>query len=656
MRNKAFTFHALFLLVFAIPGLAGDDAPAWLRQAAALSVPTYDKEVKVVTVNDDQKITVEESGRVLTTTTHAVRILSRDGAKSALARTVYNTESEKVKEMKAWMIRPSGQVIKYGKEQTMDSVLDDSDVYDEARFRAISGKDDAEPGSVFGFETVVESKKIFSQFHWGFGSAYPVLASTISVTVPNGWRADGIVFNYPKVEPSVNGSTYTWEARNLEAIKHESASPSISNLVPRITIRVFPAAGKSAGMLRTFETWTDVSQFMSELSDPQVQLDDSLAGKARELTANAKTEFEKIQAIGRYAQNIKYVSIQIGTGRGGGYRPHSSLEVFKKSYGDCKDKANLMRAMLRALNITAYPVSIYSGDPNFVREELPSPGQFNHCIIAIKVSDETKAPTIITHPKLGRLMIFDATDDDTPVGDLPDHEQGSWALIAAGSEGSLIRMPVTAPEINKLVRQTEITLTPEGAMTAKFNERSIGQSAVNERRMFRALARPEYSKMIESWITRGVTGAKFAKIEPTDSPVEGKFNLDVEFSANDFAQSMRGKLLVFKPAFVSQRIRLDLTEPKRKHPVVLESQAFSETIRVKLPLGFEVDEMPEAAKFELPFGKFQTSYEVKDGYLIFTRNLEIKTITIPAEQYILVREFFGRVRGLEMSPVVLAKK
>jgi hypothetical protein len=655
MRTKTLSL-ILTLLGITAPVFAGDDVPAWLRQVATISVPTYDKEVAAVTLHDEARVTVDESGKVVTVTTHAVRILSRAGRKEALATTTYNTDSEKVKEMRAWMLRPNGQVIKYGKDQTMDSVADDNDVYNEARRRAISGKDDAEPGAVFGYEIVVETKDIFAYFPWGFGASHPVLSSGISVTVPTGWRAEGVVFNHPKIEPTMNGATYMWQARHLDGIKPESGSPSLANLVPRMVVRIFPPAGKSAGLLRTFESWTDVSRYMSEISDPQVQLDDALAGKARELTANAKTEFEKIQAIGRYAQSIKYVSIQIGAGRGGGYRPHSSLEVFKKSYGDCKDKANLMRAMLRALNIQAYPVIIYSGDPTFVREEWPSPGQFNHCIIAVKVSDETQAATVITHPKLGRLLIFDATDEDTPVGDLPDHEQGSLALIVAANDGLLLRMPTTPPEANKLVRQAEVTLTASGNINAKISERSVGQAAVTERRLFKALAKPDYAKRIEHWITRGVTGANVSKVEPADHHAEGKFALDVEFVAQEYAQSMRGQLLVFKPALVPHRFGLDLTEPKRKHPLVLEAEAFSETVRVKLPEGFEVDEMPDAAKLEMPFGTYSASFEVKDGHLIFTRQLEVKATTIPAALYPVVRDFFGRMRGVEVSPVVLAKK
>ncbi len=646
----------LLVLICLVTARAGDDVPAWLRQAAANNPTVTDKDAKAVVLHDETRVTVGDDGRVMTVTTQAVRILSREGRGEAVAATVYNTETEKVKEMQAWMIRPSGQVIKYGKDRMVDAIASDDDIYDEARRRVISGRDDAEPGSVFGFEIVQETKEVFSQFDWAFGGDQPVVASRISVTVPAGWRAEGTVFNHSKIEPAVSGSTYTWEARDLEAIRHEPASPSGANLVARISVRVFPPAGRSAGMLRTFETWPDVSRFISELSDPQVQLDDALAGKARELIAEAKTEFEKIQAIGRYAQNIKYVSIQIGVGRGGGIRPHSSLEVFRKSYGDCKDKANLMRAMLRAVGITAYPVGIYSGDPTYVRAELPSPNQFNHCIIAIKVSDAVQVPTIITHPKLGRLMIFDPTDVYTPVGDLPWYLQGSQALVVAGADGDLLKMPVTPPEANRLERQSEVTLTPEGSITAVVHERAAGQSAAAFRHEFRRKSQPDYMKMIERWVTSGATGAKVIKVEPSDNNVEGKFGLDVEFTVPNYAQSMRGKLLVFKPAVVFRREQVVLIGPKRKYPVVLKSEAYSETVRVKLPEGFEVDEIPDATRLDAPFGKYSASWEVKEGYLIFTRSCVIQATTIPAEQYLLVRVFFDRMRGAELAPVVLAKK
>ena len=69
-----------------------------------------------------------------------------------------------------------------------------------------------------------------------------------------------------------------------------------------------------------------------------------------------------------------------------------------------------------------------------------------------------------------------------------------------------------------------------------------------------------------------------------------------------------------------------------------------------------VDEMPDAVKLNTSFGSYTTSYEVKDGQLVFTRKLVQSAATIPVEQYNLVRGFFEKIRAAEQSPVVLAKK
>jgi hypothetical protein len=659
-RRAAIILIAMFGAALLSPRLsataAGDDVPAWLRQVAGATLPSYGKEVSAVVLWDESRVTVDEDGRVIKNNFKAIKILTREGRGEATAHALYLTDGGKVREMRAWLIRPSGEVKKYGKDETADIALVDNDIYNEARMRLISAKSDAEPGAIFGYEAVTEERSVFTQFDWFFQEQMPVLLSRIAVTLPKGWRAEGVTFNHAKVEPTVNGSTYTWEMRDLPYIEDEPMSPPITNLAVRLAISYFSPDGGKAGMGPTFGSWTEVSRWLSGLSDPQMTLDDNLAGKAKQLTANAKTELERIQAIGRYVQSTNYVAIQTGLGRGGGYRPHAATEVFAKSYGDCKDKANLMRAMLKAVGIKAYLVSIYSGDPTFVREEWPSPQQFNHCIIAVQVSDETQVPAIVTHPTLGRLLIFDSTDDSTPVGDLPNHEQGSFALIVAGDQGALLRMPTTPPEANRLERDAEVTLAADGTITASLQERAIGQSAVGERREFRSLSRPEYLKAIERWVSRGATGALVSKVEPADNPVEGKFALQVEFTAPRYAQLMQDRLLVFKPAIISRREVLALTTGARKHPVVLRPNAYAETVRVKLPAGFEVDELPDPVKMDAAFGSYETAYQVKDGQLQFTRKMVVRAATIPPGEYAKVRGFFERIRAAEAAPVVLAKK
>lgn len=648
-------FAILALLLFSTTAIA-DETPQWVQQAAAIKVPAYDREVSAVVLVDESLTSINSEGRVNEVYNHAVRILRREGRDYAVGQVGYVPDSGKVKEFRAWLIRPSGEIKRFGKDDSVDIAANLNDVYNEYRLRRISARDDAETGAIFAYSYTLEDRSIFSQADWAFQSSLPVISSRYNLTLPEGWRAEAVTFNHATIEPRVNGSSYTWELSNLPAIPDEPLSPSLTHLVPRLAVSYFPPASSQQLSIKTFSKWSDVAAWMSELEDPQVLVDDALTRKANELTASAKTEYEKIRAIAHYVQNIQYISIQTGLGRGGGYRPHSSTEVFAKSYGDCKDKANLMRAMLKVVGIVAIAVSIYSGDSNYVRATWPSPQQFNHCIIAVKVSDQTQASTIIQHPSLGRLLIFDPTDEETPMGDLPFHLQGSLALIDSKTETDLVRMPVTPPEMNQLERIATLQLSPEGGLSGQIKEQSNGQTAASLRSEFRGMSKPDYTVTIEAWLTKGVTSARINKIEPTDNTSDGSFGLNLEFTANTYGQLMQDRLLVFKPVVVARREALSLTAPTRKHPVVLRANAYTETVRVQLPTGFVVDELPDAVKLQTPFGSYVTSYEVKNNELVFKRRLSQQATTIAAADYEMVRKFFESIRTAENAPVVLARK
>jgi len=651
---------AATLLLLATVGYAGaapaDEAPSWLQQAASLKLPAYDKEVTAVVLVDDSTMTIDSEGRISEVYNFAVRVIRKEGREYAVGRVGYIPDISKVKDLHGWLIRPSGEVKRYGKDETVDVAGALNDVYNEYRMKKIFATDDAEVGSVFGYSYTREDRSVFSQADWSFQNAIPVVNSRYTLILPAGWHAEAVTFNHPNVEPRVAGSTYVWELSNLPAIPEEPLSPSLSNLVARLAVSYYPPATVASVPLKTFSNWSQVASWMGELEDPQVQIDDALARKAYELTALAQTEYDKVRAIAHYVQTIQYISIQTGLGRGGGYRPHSSTEVFAKSYGDCKDKANLMRAMLKVVGITSIPVSIYSGDPTYVRADWPSPQQFNHCIIAVKVGDQTQASTIIKHPTLGRLLIFDPTDPETPLGDLPEQLQGSLALLDTKESTDLVKMPETPPEMNQLERNSRVELAADGTITGKIREQANGQTAADLRTEFRHLTRTEYNGTIEAWITRGASAARLSKIEPTDNHNDGQFTLDVEFTAPAYAQLMQNRLLVFKPAVVSRREGTSLTAAERKHPVVLSSNSYSETVTVQLPQGFDVDELPDPVKLETTFGSYNTSYEVKNGELIFKRKLSQRSVTIPVSEYASVKKFFESIRAAENAPVVLARK
>lgn len=255
----------------------------------------------------------------------------------------------------------------------------------------------------------------------------------------------------------------------------------------------------------------------------------------------------------------------------------------------------------------------------------------------------------------GRILFFDPTDEHTPVGWLPEDELGSHALIVSGENGALVQLPPPDPAARRVERRSEVTLAGDGSITVHVHERNTGEEAIANRRLLRTRSLPEYQKRIERWIATSVNAAVISKLEPKETgPAE--FLLDLDFSAPHFAQLMQGRLLVLKPSIVANRGRPNLNQTSRKTPIVFEGESVTDTIEVRLPEGFVVDELPEPSRVTTPFGSWEAFAQMKDGKLIFLRKLQLETSNLPPEWHSEAREFFNQISRSEQAPVVLVRR
>src|SRR5208337_2487398 len=109
-------------------------------------------------------------------------------------------------------------------------------------------------------------------------------------------------------------------------------------------------------------------------------------------------------------------------------------------------KTTLLIAMSQAVGIEAFyvPVDDRRGvvDPN-----APSLVG-NHMITAIEIPAGVNDPRLMAVAKGSdgkRYLIFDPTNERTPVGNLPSYLQGSYGILAAGPSSQLIALPVLDP-------------------------------------------------------------------------------------------------------------------------------------------------------------------------------------------------------------------
>src|SRR5262249_22928639 len=204
-----------------------------------------------------------------------------------------------------------------------------------------------------------------------------------------------------------------------------------------------------------FKTWNDMGKWQLGLLSDRRSPSSELKAKAASLTTPQSTQLGKMQAIAEFVQrDIRYVAIELGIG---GWQPHAAPDVFTHRYGDCKDKATLMRSMLHEIGVDSYYV-IINTERGSVTPATPAHNGFNHAITAIKLPDGLNDPSLVAlkeDPKLGRLLFFDPTDDLTPLGQIRGPLQANYGLVVTPNGGQLLELPKQPSAMNGIQRNAK---------------------------------------------------------------------------------------------------------------------------------------------------------------------------------------------------------
>lgn len=366
---------ALALALPAARALGG--IPDWLERATARALPDSLRAADAVTLLHEDDVRVAPDGSTSLVERQAVHVGTLAGKTAAVARVVYRTDTGHVRGLQAWLLRPGRAGVRvFGAGDAVDLALLDDDVYNEVRVRAIAAGDAAEPGSVFAWEAERDDLSPTSEYLWAAQDRLPTLVATCELTVPAGWAVTQRTLHHADVELRVADGTYRWWVADLPGLPDEPGSPPLPGLAPCVAMRWSPPAARGpsgAAPGPGFSDWRDVAAWLSDLVAAPCAPSPPVAAKASALVVGAANELDSLRAIARYVQSVRYAEIAMGTGSGGGYRPHAASDVLVKGYGDCKDKAGLMRAMLDALGVPAWLLMLRASDPDYVSADWPSP-------------------------------------------------------------------------------------------------------------------------------------------------------------------------------------------------------------------------------------------------------------------------------------------
>ncbi|MGB6386497.1 MAG: DUF3857 and transglutaminase domain-containing protein [Terriglobales bacterium] len=653
-RALPFFFWVVVCVMTIVPqAIAGGDAPQWMHALVGVPLPSYDEKTDAVLLYSETDVAVLAADKIRRHVREAYKILRPEGRSHGTVN-VYFNPSRKITNLHAWCIPAQGKDYEVKEKDAIEtSAAAGFELASDVKYKTLHIPA-PDPGNIVGYEYEVEEQPFFLQDIWYFQETDPVRESHFSLQLPPGWEYKASWLSYPEAQPTESNNLSQWTVSDVKGIQHEPDMPPRRGVAGQMVVSFFPVGGTTRK--NEFVNWQSMGSWYQNLISGQMDASEAIKHEVSALTAGNTTQLQKMQAIAGFVQHdIRYVAIELGIG---GYQPHAASDVFSHRYGDCKDKATLMRTMLSEIGVDSYHVLI-NIERGVVTREGPAHNGFNHAILAVKLPDDMKDPSLVAvmqDPKLGRILFFDPTNDVTPFGQIGGYLQANYGLLIAPEGGELVELPQQPPAMNSIQRVGKLTLEANGALRGDVEEIRLGDRASSERRRLRATTKEtDRIKPIESLLAGSLSNfqimrASVLNYEQTDQP----FGFNYTFKSDNYAK-LAGNLLLVRPRVLGSKSSgiLETKEP-RKFPLEFQGPSRdTDSFDIALPPGYEVDELPPPTDVNYSFGSYHSKTEASGQMLHYTRSMEIKELSVPVSQMDELKKFYRMIASDERNTAVL---
>jgi hypothetical protein len=280
-------------------------------------------------------------------------------------------------------------------------------------------------------------------------------------------------------------------------------------------------------------------------------------------------------------------------------------------------------------------------------------------ILAISLPEASYAktmPAMYQHPKLGRLLIFDPTNEFVPFGQIPPYEQDNYGLLVGDQGGDLIHLPLSPPEANGIIRNAKMKLLPDGALQGEIEERYTGFNAMLGRRLLQHASENDRKKFIERLVANSLGNFQLDKYELVNADdIDKDLIVRFNFSAAHYAKNA-GSMLLVRPRVLGELAGpWDANKPRHYAYDFRAPFLDRDTVEISLPDGFKVDELPDPAKATFPFAEYVSKTESAEGVLKYTREYKQTATQVSMDQMDQLKKLFGQINLDEKNMAVLKK-
>ena len=326
-----------------------------------------------------------------------------------------------------------------------------------------------------------------------FGGTVPVQKARLEIDKPLGMHLDHVVRRIPSITQTFtiknDRSNESYESGPIAAMPEEVPGQPPDTILPGYVAYT------------TGPSWATVAAAYADIVDRKIGTPD-LTTYVRDAKKGLDARRDRDAIIGRLVArlgaDVKYTGIEFGEAS---IVPRTPAEVLERRYGDCKDKALLLTALLRAAGIPAQVALLDAGFGPDVDPDVPGFGSFDHAIVYVP------GP---------RPLWIDATDQFSAVGELPLADQGRLALVAARGTTALQQTPRSASSANLSREERTINVAEDGKVRVVEISELAGSAGRSMRSDYARAERKQIEERLGSYVRSTYKAKTLARWQTSD--------------------------------------------------------------------------------------------------------------------------------------------
>jgi hypothetical protein len=538
-----------------------------------------------------------EDGTSVARNLERIKIFNERGRNFASKSISYREGYQDVKIIFANTIKPGGKIIP----------LDSNDIHDSSEYAGYEFYTDikvkkftmpaVEDGCIIEYAYEIKNLKPVLSMDYAdtffCRNLFPIEEDITEIVLPENLELKYKKFKTditPRIVADGKRKRYVFVSNRQKEIVPESRMPSLYDRDIYSQISFW-----------TLNDWNVISKWYINLIAEQMKPDNELESFTKNLIDGKKTDEEKINAIFNFvSQNIRYIAVLLGPHT---HQPHQASEIFRKRYGDCKDKTVLLLTMLKIAGIEGKP-ALVPANGKYFDDSIPSLNAFNHIIAVVPFKD--------------RYFWLDATNEtasyDSPPFALPTK------VFLMNKDGSyhFITTPALNDKKDYYHSDIKYNINREGNADIDYTYEFFGKAAEAIRYSFKYSPPEQRKKVFEN---RGieVKALQLGSFTNTQEP----FVIKLNGTLKNLAQVLDEETMVLSNIISFDAYRDITAAGNRQYPINLTQSPYSkESSSYRFPPRFKIKRLPQNYTFKKPFRFRNEKYNFKGS--VFNVYLESK--------------------------------